>query len=75
MNITSIGGRVAVPHLAPYCASKFALVGLSDAVRAELERSRDPGNDGDTGPDAHRVAGKCGRQREARGRVRVVRDL
>ena len=36
--ITSIGGRIAVPHLAPYCASKFALVGLSDAVRAELEQ-------------------------------------
>jgi NAD(P)-dependent dehydrogenase (short-subunit alcohol dehydrogenase family) len=37
VNITSIGGRIAVPHLAPYCASKFALVGLSDAVRTELE--------------------------------------
>lgn len=37
VNISSIGGKVAVPHLAPYCASKFALVGLSDAVRAELE--------------------------------------
>jgi NAD(P)-dependent dehydrogenase (short-subunit alcohol dehydrogenase family) len=36
VNITSIGGRIAVPHLAPYCASKFALVGLSDAIRAEL---------------------------------------
>src|SRR3954462_583694 len=36
VNVTSIGGRIAVPHLAPYCASKFALVGLSDAVRAEL---------------------------------------
>jgi NAD(P)-dependent dehydrogenase (short-subunit alcohol dehydrogenase family) len=36
VNIASIGGRIAVPHLAPYCASKFALVGLSDAVRAEL---------------------------------------
>ena len=36
VNITSIAGRVAVPHLAPYCASKFALVGLSDSVRAEL---------------------------------------
>jgi NAD(P)-dependent dehydrogenase (short-subunit alcohol dehydrogenase family) len=36
VNITSIGGRVAVPHLAPYSASKFALAGLSDAVRAEL---------------------------------------
>ena len=36
VNISSIGGRLAVPHLAPYCASKFALTGLSDAVRAEL---------------------------------------
>jgi NAD(P)-dependent dehydrogenase (short-subunit alcohol dehydrogenase family) len=36
VNIGSIGGRVAVPHLAPYSASKFALTGLSDAVRAEL---------------------------------------
>src|SRR5215203_3119199 len=36
VNISSIGGRLAVPHLAPYSASKFALVGLSDAVRAEL---------------------------------------
>lgn len=35
-NIASIGGKVAVPHLAPYCASKFALVGLSQALRAEL---------------------------------------
>jgi NAD(P)-dependent dehydrogenase (short-subunit alcohol dehydrogenase family) len=38
VNISSIGGRVAVPHLAPYCASKFALAGLSDALRAELHR-------------------------------------
>jgi NAD(P)-dependent dehydrogenase (short-subunit alcohol dehydrogenase family) len=38
VNITSIGGRIAVPHLAPYCASKFALVGLSDAVRTELNQ-------------------------------------
>jgi NAD(P)-dependent dehydrogenase (short-subunit alcohol dehydrogenase family) len=38
VNIASIGGRIAVPHLAPYCASKFALVGLSDSVRSELEQ-------------------------------------
>jgi NAD(P)-dependent dehydrogenase (short-subunit alcohol dehydrogenase family) len=36
VNISSIGGRMAVPHLAPYCASKFALTGLSDSLRAEL---------------------------------------
>lgn len=36
INIASIGGKIAVPHMAPYTASKFALVGLSDALRAEL---------------------------------------
>lgn len=38
VNVSSIGGRIAVPHLGPYCASKFALVGLSDGARAELAR-------------------------------------
>lgn len=38
VNISSIGGLVAVPHLAAYCASKFALTGLSDAMRAELRQ-------------------------------------
>lgn len=36
VNIASIGGKVAVPHLLPYCASKFALAGLSSGMRAEL---------------------------------------
>ena len=39
VNISSIGGKIAPPHLAPYVASKFALVGLSDALRAELART------------------------------------
>jgi NAD(P)-dependent dehydrogenase (short-subunit alcohol dehydrogenase family) len=38
VNISSIGGKMAVPHLAPYSASKFALSGFSDALRAELAR-------------------------------------
>jgi NAD(P)-dependent dehydrogenase (short-subunit alcohol dehydrogenase family) len=38
VNISSIGGKVGVPHLIPYCASKFALTGLSTALRAELGR-------------------------------------
>src|SRR5437899_6921549 len=38
VNISSIGGKIGVPHLAPYCASKFALTGFSDAIRAELAR-------------------------------------
>ena len=38
VNISSIGGKITVPHMASYSASKFALTGLSDAVRAELAR-------------------------------------
>jgi NAD(P)-dependent dehydrogenase (short-subunit alcohol dehydrogenase family) len=36
VNISSIGGKVSVPHLVPYCASKFALTGLSKGMRTEL---------------------------------------
>ncbi|RKH41878.1 SDR family NAD(P)-dependent oxidoreductase [Corallococcus sicarius] len=36
LNVSSIGGKVSVPHLVPYSASKFALVGLSDGLRTEL---------------------------------------
>lgn len=36
VNISSIGGRISVPHLLPYCASKFALAGYSQGLRAEL---------------------------------------
>jgi short-subunit dehydrogenase len=36
VNVSSIGGRVAVPHLLPYSASKFALAGLSQGLRIEL---------------------------------------
>jgi NAD(P)-dependent dehydrogenase (short-subunit alcohol dehydrogenase family) len=38
VNISSIGGKIAVPHMVPYTASKFALAGFSDAIRAELAR-------------------------------------
>jgi NAD(P)-dependent dehydrogenase (short-subunit alcohol dehydrogenase family) len=38
VNVSSIGGKQAVPHLAPYCTSKFALVGLSNALRTELAK-------------------------------------
>jgi len=36
VNIASIGGKVPVPHLLPYVASKFALVGFSEGLHAEL---------------------------------------
>ncbi len=35
-NITSIGGKVAVPHMLPYSCAKFAAVGFSEGLRAEL---------------------------------------
>lgn len=38
VNIASIGGKIGVPHLVPYCASKFALVGLSKGLYAELRK-------------------------------------
>jgi NAD(P)-dependent dehydrogenase (short-subunit alcohol dehydrogenase family) len=38
VNVASIGGKVSVPHLLPYCASKFALVGFSEGLRAELAK-------------------------------------
>jgi len=38
VNITSIGGKISVPHLLPYSASKFAFVGLSQGLRAELAK-------------------------------------
>lgn len=36
VNITSVGGKVSVPHLLPYSSAKFAAVGLSQGLRAEL---------------------------------------
>jgi NAD(P)-dependent dehydrogenase (short-subunit alcohol dehydrogenase family) len=36
VNISSIGGKVPAPHLLPYTASKHALVGFSEGLRAEL---------------------------------------
>ena len=37
-NITSIGGKVSVPHLLSYSSAKFAAVGFSEGLRAELAR-------------------------------------
>jgi NAD(P)-dependent dehydrogenase (short-subunit alcohol dehydrogenase family) len=38
VNISSIGGKISIPHLVPYSASKFALAGLSEGLRTELAR-------------------------------------
>jgi NAD(P)-dependent dehydrogenase (short-subunit alcohol dehydrogenase family) len=39
VNMSSGIGRVAMPLVGPYCASKFALEALSDALSMELRRS------------------------------------
>jgi len=36
VNVASFGGKVAVPHMLPYSTGKFALVGFSTGLRAEL---------------------------------------
>lgn len=38
VNISSIGGKIPVPHMIPYCTSKFALSGFSQALSAELRK-------------------------------------
>ncbi|MGO4515645.1 SDR family NAD(P)-dependent oxidoreductase [Terriglobus sp. 2YAB30_2] len=37
VNIASIGGKLAVPHMLPYTASKFALTGFSEGLHVELK--------------------------------------
>ncbi len=36
LNVTSVGGKISVPHLLPYCMAKFAAVAFSEGLRAEL---------------------------------------
>lgn len=40
VNITSVGGKVSIPHLLAYSASKFAAVGFSEGLSAELKKDR-----------------------------------
>lgn len=39
VNITSIGGKVSVPHLLPYGCAKFAATGFSEGLHAELAKT------------------------------------
>jgi NAD(P)-dependent dehydrogenase (short-subunit alcohol dehydrogenase family) len=39
VNIASLAGKAGFPHAATYCATKHAVVGLSEAVRAETRDS------------------------------------
>lgn len=37
VNLASIGGKVPIPYLVPYCTSKFAVNGLTEAMHSELK--------------------------------------
>lgn len=37
-HVTSIGGRIPLPHMLPYSSAKFALVGFSEGLRAEVAK-------------------------------------
>ncbi|MBC2710300.1 MAG: SDR family oxidoreductase [Desulfosarcina sp.] len=43
VNIASASGLLAVPRLSDYCATKFAVVGYSDALRMEMKKFGCPG--------------------------------
>jgi short-subunit dehydrogenase len=40
INISSIGGKISVPHLLPYSVGKFALTAFSQGLRSELLRHK-----------------------------------
>ena len=38
VNISSIGGKIAMPHLLPYTCAKFAVRGFSEGLQSEVRR-------------------------------------
>jgi len=40
VNISSLGGLLAIPYNTSYIASKFAIIGFSDSLRMEVEQAR-----------------------------------
>ncbi len=36
--VTSLGARIGLPHVGPYCAAKGALITFAESIRAELAR-------------------------------------
>jgi len=42
INIASMAGHLAAPFMASYCASKFAVVGFTRALQAELRLAKSP---------------------------------
>ncbi len=40
VNFASAGGILAIPNIAAYCASKFGVVGFTDALRQEMKKQK-----------------------------------
>lgn len=40
VNVSSIGGKISVPHLVPYSVGKFALTAFSEGLRSELLKDK-----------------------------------
>ena len=59
VNISSIGGKVAVPHLLPYTASKFALTGVLRGTSRRGSPERDCRHHRLSGIDAYGRGGAC----------------
>jgi short-subunit dehydrogenase len=56
VNVASLGGRRGVSPIGGYCATKFALVGLTEAFREELH-----------GSNVHVALGRARGRRDAHG--------
>ncbi len=84
INISSIGGLISVPFTAFYCASKFAVEGISEALRFELKKFNikvvllEPG-DIQSGLTRHRVRAERSRhpgpyEEQFKTTLRVIED-
>lgn len=40
VNMASAGGILAIPNLSAYCASKFGVIGFTDAIRQEMKKKK-----------------------------------
>ncbi len=72
VNISSIGGKISVPHLLPYSVGKFALTGFSEGLRTEAIKGQRLRDHGLSRTDAHRKSQKCVFQRAKQSRVCMV---
>jgi short-subunit dehydrogenase len=66
VNISSVVGRVALPFMGTYSASKFALEAVSDAMRVELSRDPIAVSLVEPGPIESRFSANCVEQGEVR---------